>query len=154
MKARWGIIVLALLSASAFALSVQGGRWWSVMNVEIGPFGSRRCFGNECGPAGLGWIGAGEGWSRLGMATWAAALVSMAVLVVLAAALAAKRVPRMVAKVALSAIATATLVGALFASKFPGVDGAGVDRGLPLYGVAIALGVAASILTLRMRPPA
>ena len=151
MRARWGIIALALLSASAFALSVQGGRWWSVMNVEIGPFGSRRCFGNECGPAGLGWVGAGEGWSRLGMATWAGGMVSMAVLVVLAAALAAKRVPRLVAKLALSAIATATLAGALFAAKFPGVDGAGIDRGLPLFGVAIALGAASAILTLRMR---
>lgn len=86
------------------------------------------------------------------MATWAASLVSMAVLVVLAAGLAAKRVPRLVAKLTLSSIATATLVGALFAAKFPGVDGSSVDRGLPLYGVAIALGVAASILTLRMRP--
>ena len=152
MRSRWGIVALALLSASAFALSVQGGRWWSVLNVEIGPFGSRRCFGTECGPAGLGWIGAGDGWARLGMATWAGALVSMAVLVVLAAALAAKRVPRLVAKMALSAIATATLVGGLFAVKFPGIDGAAVDRGLPLFGVAVALGVAASVLTLRMRP--
>ena len=151
MKARWGIIALALLSASAFALSVQGGRWWSVMNVEIGPFGSRRCFGTQCGPAGLGWVGAGEGWSRLGMATWAGALLSMAVLVILAAGLAAKRVPRLVAKLALSSIATATVVGALFAAKFPGIDGAGIDRGLPLFGVAIALGIAASVLTLRTR---
>lgn len=86
------------------------------------------------------------------MATWAGALVSMAVLVVLAAALAAKRVPRLVAKLALSAIATAAVAGALFATRFPGVDGAGIDRGLPLFGVAIALGVAASILTLRTRP--
>ena len=151
MRSRWGIVALALLSASAFALAVQGGRWWAVLNVEIGPFGSRRCFADECGPAGLSWIGAGDGWIRLGMATWAAGLISMAILVVLSAAVAGGKLPRLIAKMATSAMVTAALVGALFVAKFPGVDGVAVARGIPLFGAAIVLGLAATILTLRMR---
>ncbi|MEJ7604182.1 MAG: hypothetical protein WKG01_40330 [Kofleriaceae bacterium] len=151
MRSRWVIVALALIAASAFALSVQGGRWWVVLNVEIGPFGSRRCFADECGRTGLSWIGAGEGWMRLGMAIWAAGLLSMAILVVMSAAIAAGKAPRLIAKIGISALVTAMLVGALFVAKFPGVDGVSIGRGIPLFGVAIVFGLAAAILTVRRR---
>ena len=56
---------------------------------------------------------------RLGKATWAAGLISMAILVVLSAAIAGGKLPRLIAKMAISAILTAALVGALFIVKFP-----------------------------------
>ena len=71
----------AIIAAAAFALSVYGGSWWALRgegaSVDIGPFGSQRCFGDSCGPAGLGWIGASERWLRIGTATWAAGLLAM-----------------------------------------------------------------------------
>jgi len=155
VKNRWIIIVLALASACAFAISVQMGRWWSIAGqVEIGPFGSRHCFQGECRSAGLGWIGASEVWMRTGIATWAGGLVSMFVLVIVAGALAAKRTPRLAAKSALVAIATATLAGIAFIAKFPGVDGAHVDRGIYAFAAAIVIGVAAMIWIVRAPRPA
>jgi hypothetical protein len=149
VRARWFIVGIAVVAAAAFALSVQAGRWWTVAGFEIGPFGSYRCFGGECRSTGLGWIGGSERWMRTGTGVWAAGLLSMFVLLVVAAAVAARRVPRLAAKVALVSIATAAITGALFVLQFPGVQGAEMDRGLPLLGAAIALGATACVAVLR-----
>jgi hypothetical protein len=151
VKYRWIIVVFALIAASAFALSVQAGRWWSVGDVEIGPFGSRQCFGGDCRPTSLSWVGGSERWARAGIATWAGSLISTLVLLVIAGAVAAKRVPRLAARTALVAIATALLAGIGFIAQYPGVQGAGVDRGLFLFGGAILFGAAAAIGVLRLR---
>src|SRR5262245_14143175 len=94
-KHRWLLVGIALISASSFALSVQGGRWWSIGDakigdVAIGPLGAQSAFG---GAGGLSWAGGDARWERLGSATWAAGMIAMFVLVVVAGALAAKRVP-------------------------------------------------------------
>lgn len=149
VKARWIIVGIAVVAAAAFTLSVQGGRWWSVSGFEIGPFGTYRCFGGECKSAGLGWTGGSERWMRTGTGVWAAGLISMLTLLVVAGAVAAGRVPRLAAKAALVSIATAAVTGALFVVQFPGVQGASVDRGLILFAAAIALGAAACAFTLR-----
>lgn len=155
MKARWLVVALALLAACTFAFSVQLGRWWAIGDVEIGPFGSRHCFGGgDCKLSGLTWVGGGDRWMRLGMATWAGGLVAAFMLVVMAAGLAAKRVPRLVAKSVLVAIATAALAGTVFVVQFPGVEGAGLARGAWLFVLAIALALAAAISVLRVRPSA
>lgn len=154
MKSRWIIVAIALVAASAFAVSVWAGRWWSVGDVEIGPFGSKQCFGGECRPTSLTWIGGSERWMRMGMATWAGGLISMLVLLIVAAGVAAKRVPRLAARTAMVAIATAVVTGIAFVAQYPGVDGAQVDRGLWLFGGAIVLGLVASIAVLRARLPA
>jgi hypothetical protein len=151
VKARWIIVGIAVVAAAAFAVSVQAGRWWSVAGFEIGPFGSYRCFGGECRSAGLGWIGGTERWMRTGTGVWAAGLLSMLVLLGVAAAVAARRVPRLVAKMALVSIATAAVTGTLFVIQFPGVQGAEMDRGIPLFVAAIVLGAAACIAVLRAR---
>jgi hypothetical protein len=145
--------MFALLSAIAFAMSVQGGRWWSIGDVEVGPFGGRQCFGNACRPTNLAWMGEHERWMRTGMATWAAGLIALAVLVVIAGAIAARRTPRLAAKMALVAIATAAIVGGLFFFQFPGAQfpNAEVDRGVGLFVVAIVLGIAAVIPVLRAK---
>lgn len=149
MKSRWLTVALAVIAAAAFALSVQAGRWWSVGGFEIGPFGSYRCFDGECKTTGLGWIGGSERWMRTGTGVWTAGFLSMFLLIVVAGAVAARRVPRLAAKTALVSIATAAVTGALFVAQFPGVQGASADRGLWLFGVALALGVAACVAVLR-----
>jgi hypothetical protein len=153
VRARWFIVGIAVVAAAAFALSVQAGRWWTVAGFEIGPVGSHRCFDGECTSTGLGWTGGSERWMRTGTGVWAAGFLSMLVLLVVAGAVAGKRVPRLAAKMALVSVATAVVTGALFVIQFPGVQGAEVEigRGLPLFGAAIVLGATACIAVLRAR---
>lgn len=150
LKLRWPLLALSLVSASAFALSVQAGRWWVIGDVEIGPHGTTSPFG---GPSNLQWAGESARWERFGMATWAAGLIAMIVLVVVAGALAAGRVPRLAARTALVAVATATATGAAFLLARPD-NGMPFElaRGVPLYAVAIVTGALAALGVLRSRP--
>jgi hypothetical protein len=150
LKNRWIVVALALVAASAFALSVQAGRWWAIGDVEIGPFGSLSPFG---GPGTLSWAGGSARWERFGVATGAGGLIAMLVLVVVAGAVAAHRVPRLAAQTALVAIATATLAATGFIATRP-------DNGLPfelgrgamLFAAAVAIGTLAAIRVLRAPP--
>lgn len=90
-------------------------------------------------------------WARFGIATWAGGLVAMFVLVVLAGAVAAGRVPRLAAKTSLIAIATATLAAIAFYVGFPDALPASVDRGVPVFAAGIVFGVAAAIGVLTNR---
>jgi len=147
LKPRWPVVTLSLLAASAFALSVQAGRWWVIGEVELGPFGTRSPF---AGPGALSWAGGSARWERFGMATWGAGLIAMFVLVIVAGSAAARRVPRLAARTALVAIATATVVGAAFVLTRPdnGLPFS-VARGLPLFAVGVVAGVVACITVLR-----
>jgi hypothetical protein len=78
----------------------------------------------------------------------------MFVLMVIAAAVASNRIPRLAARTALVAIATAVVTGIAFIALYPGVDGASVDRGLFLFVGAVVLGAAVAIGVLRARVPA
>jgi hypothetical protein len=153
---RFVVVGFALVAAIAFAISVQGGRWWSVEEfVEIGPFGGRRNFGNQGWQStSLGWIGAGDRWMRLGIATWAAGLLSTLMLVILAGLVAGRRIPRLLAKSTLVAIATAAIAGTWYFVSYPGVQGATVDRGAYLFPIAVLLGAAGAIAVVRTRPVA
>ena len=150
MKHRWFVVALALAAASAFALSVQAGRWWSIGDVEIGPFGSRSPFG---GPGELSWAGGTARWERFGVATWAGGLIAMFVLVVVAGAVAANRIPRLAAKTALVAITTAGLAGIAFIATRPdnGLPFA-IDRGVALFAAAVVAGAVVGIGVLRASP--
>jgi hypothetical protein len=147
LKHRWSVVALALVAASAFALSVQAGRWWTIGDVEIGPFGSLSPFG---GPGNLSWAGGSARWERFGVASGAGGLIAMLVLLVVAGAVAAHRVPKLAARTALVAIATASLAAVAFIVARP-------DNGLPfelgrgviLFAAAAALGVAAAVRVLR-----
>jgi hypothetical protein len=153
VRGRWLIVGIAVVAAAAFAISVQAGLWWSGPGFEIGPFGAKNCFGGECRSAGLGWTGGTERWMRTGTGAGTAGLLSMLTLLGVAAGVAARRVPRLAAKVALVSVATAAVTGALFVIQLPGVQGAGVGRGLPLFGAAIVMGAAACIAVLRAPSP-
>lgn len=152
MRSRQSLIALALALAGAFAfaLAVQS-TWWSAGEVSIGPYGSRHCFGGECREAGLSWLGGTDLWMRSGVAARAGGYIAMFILIVLAAGLAAKRIPRLMARASLVAIITATATGAYFAVSFPGVGNqtTGLGRGMFLFAAAIVLGVAAAVTTLR-----
>lgn len=146
-KHRWFLIAEALVAASSFALSVQGGRWWAIGDVEVGPLGSKSPFG---GLGGLSWAGNSARWERFGAATWGAGMIAMFVLIVVAGALAANRVPRLAAKTALVAIATATLVAAGFLAARP-LNGLPFElgRGVALFGAGVVFGVFAAAGVLR-----
>ena len=130
------------------------GKWWVIGDVEIGPFGSKHCFGGGgCKLADLSWVGGGDRWMRLGMATWAGGLVSTLMLVIMAARLAAKAVPKLVAKSVLVAIATASLAATFFVVTFPGagVMPASLARGAWLFVLGIVLALASAIAVLRTK---
>ncbi|MCW5804809.1 MAG: hypothetical protein KIT31_20735 [Deltaproteobacteria bacterium] len=151
---RFVVVGLALVAAIAFALSVQGGRWWSVEGfAEIGPFGGRQRFNGDWRPTGLTWVGATDRWMRLGVATWAGGLLSTLMLVVLAGTVASKRVPRLLAKSTLVAIGTAAVAGTWFFVSYPGVEGATIDRGTLLFPVALLCGAAGAIAVVRAPAP-
>ncbi len=151
MKSRWLVVALALAAACVLAVSVWVGAWWRIGEWTVGPFGARGCMGGDCGLRGLGWLEGGDLWMRSAIATGVAGVISMFLAVCLAGALAAKRVPRLVARSLLAALATALVVGVYFFAKFPGMGGAEQHLGLgaPLYVVGIALAATAAILVQR-----
>ncbi|HEX7838235.1 MAG TPA: hypothetical protein VF469_12260 [Kofleriaceae bacterium] len=146
-KYRWFVVAEALVAASSFALSVQGGRWWTISDVEVGPLGSKSPFG---GLGRLSWAGSSARWERFGAATWGAGMIAMFVLIVVAGALAANRVPRLAAKTALVTIATAALAAAGFIATRP-MNGLPFElgRGVVLFGAGMVFGVLASAGVLR-----
>src|SRR4051794_12114909 len=96
-RSRWITVGLALLAATAFAFSVQTA-WWSLAEVTIGPFGSRHCFGGECTSTGFAWMGEHDLFMRSAVATRAGGYIAMFVYVIVAGAVAARRVPTLVAR--------------------------------------------------------
>jgi hypothetical protein len=167
--ARWIAIGCALVAASAFALSVWVGQWWSIAtphlpsevlhgpaepdlsiaDVTVGPLGSYACFGGECRARGLGWLGASARWERTAFASAATGLFAMALLVVLAAGLAAKRKATIVARTALVSVATALACGSYLVATFPGMPGARLGIGVLLFALAVVLGGGAAVMALR-----
>jgi hypothetical protein len=142
-------IGIALAGAVLLAIAVQGTRWWEVGDVTIGPVSSHRCFSGECRVVGLEWLGGGTGWARLGQATYVAALLAALLAVIVAGALAAKRVVRIAAKSGLVAAGTALVAGALFLAMFPGAEGASLGHGVWMYAGGAALAIAAHVMLLR-----
>lgn len=148
MRSRLISVLLGLAAAIAFAMSVQTA-WWTIGEVDIGPFGARHCFGGECRESGLAWIGGSDLWMRSAVATRAAGFIAMFALLMFAGARAAKREPKLVARLVLAAIVTAAGAGGYFWAAFPGLGGAALGPGLFFYAGAILAGVAGVIVFLR-----
>lgn len=148
MRSRVITVVVALLSAVAFGLAMQSA-WWSGGETDIGPFGARACFGGECRESGLARFGGADLWMRSAVATRAAGYIAMFILLMFAAARAAGREPRLVARGAVSAIVTALVCGAYFAFAGPDLAGVSWGPGLAFYACGIVAGLAAVILFLR-----
>jgi len=148
-RTRWLVVGLALVGAGLFALSVQGGAWWSLEDYEVGPFGSRNCLGG-CHASNLAWLGGSPTWIRLGMATWAGGLLSTLTLVVVAAGVAAKRIPQLAARTAIVAVGTATIAGIAFFVGYPSeITQLHVDRDVVIFVLAVIAGAAAAVMVLR-----
>jgi hypothetical protein len=151
LKSRWLIVGLALFAATALAVSVQAGRWWSIRGgdtgiaVDIGPFGSHSALR---GQGGLNWAGGGPRWERFGIATWAGGMIAMFVLVIVAGAVAARRMPRLAAMTALVAIGTAAAVAVGFMVTRPTAMPFEPDRGIPLFAVGAVVGAVASLAVI------
>ncbi len=150
-RARWITIALALLGAGGFALAVEGGQWWTVAGVPIGPFGSVNCFDGDCHPTNLDWVGGSSLWQRSATATTAAGLIAMVLLIAMAGTVASRRIPRQLAKLVLVSIVTAIGAGIAFIVQLPALPGTSIDRGLPTFAIAIVVGAVAAIRLLRAR---
>lgn len=147
-KVRWLLVAGAIAAAIGFALSVQGGQWWSIGDVTIGPLGAHSPFR---GIGGLSWTGGSARWERFGAATFGAGLIAMFVQIVVAGALAAKRVPRLAARTAIVSLITAAVVGGAFVASRPSELPFVVDRGIWLFFGAIAVGAVTAVGVLRRR---
>ena len=150
MRTRWIAIGFSLVGAVLFAMSSLAA-WWIAGEATIGPFGTHHCFGGDCKSTGLSWTGGSDLWMRSGVATRAAALIATVLLVVLAGALAAKRVPKLVARTAIVALAAAIVTGGYFFANFPPLGGESLGLGPILYGVGLVTGLVAAVLVLRTR---
>jgi hypothetical protein len=142
---KWLHIGLTLVAATAFAIAVQAGVWWSVGDVTIGPFG----FGGDSRGQTLARITEHDLWLRSAIATGVAGALASFLLIVVAGALAANRTPRLLVRMTLSSIVTAAACGTYFVAKFPGVEGAHLDRGALLFLVGIIAGIATCVLVIR-----
>jgi hypothetical protein len=150
-RSKWISLALALVAASGFALAVQTA-WWKVAEVTVGPFGSRHCFGGECRESGLSWIGGSDLWMRAAVASRAAGYIAMFALVLLAGAVAAKRIPVLVARMSIVAILTALVSGIYFFAAFPGLKEASLGLGGLFFTAATIAGMAAAIIVARAQP--
>jgi hypothetical protein len=148
-RARWIATAAALAAACALSLSVWVGQWWTIGEVALGPRGTHHCFGGDCRASDLGWTGGSDLWMRSAIATWAGGLIAMFVLIAVAAAIVSRRVPRLLAKTALVALATATAAGTTFIAARPSIDGVAIGYGLVLFIVALAAGVVSAVIVLR-----
>ena len=146
---RWLAVGLGLVAAAALAISVEAGMWWSVGEVTIGPFGSHHCFTGDCRGSGLAWIGGSDLWMRGAIATGVACVLASFLLVVLAGAAAAGRAARLAARMVLVSLASAVACGIYFVVGFPGVRGAHLGLGMPLFCAGIVAGAAAAIIVAR-----
>ena len=149
MRGRWLFLASAVVAAMALATSVWVAPWWSIGEVTIGPLSSRHCFGGECRPAGLAWIGGDDLWMRSAIATGTAALVAMMLLLGVAGGLAARRAPVLVAKMSLVAIGAAIPCAIYFVARFPGLQGSALDVGAILFAVGAVMGAVAPLVVLR-----
>ena len=113
-------LALALAAASSLALSVEGG---AVRTIAFLASRSARTAPATAWAAPSSAASSGSAATavkaRLGTTAWGTALVAMAALVMLAAAVAAKRMPRVLGLATLSATLTTAVAGALFFTGLP-----------------------------------
>lgn len=148
---RWFLVAIAVVAAASFAISVWAGRWWQIGEVEVGPFGSHHCFNGDCRPGGLAWTNGGDFWMRTAVATWVGSLLTMVLLLGVAGAIAAKRVPKMLAKSVLTSLVTTAAAGTYFIVKLPAMTTTVVGQGLYVFVAACVLGAVAPIWALTQK---
>jgi hypothetical protein len=146
-------IVFSVGGAALLALAVQGGRWWQVGDVSVGPMFSAECFSGPCRQTDLGWMGGSDGWMRLGTATYVAGLCAAATAIFVAGAVAARRVPRLAAGCSLVSILIASAASVGFILGVPRMQGMAVGRGLLLFFSGLTMVLFAVVTILRAEEP-
>jgi len=142
-------IVLALVGAAGFAISVEGGRWWNLgSEIHVGPAGTQRCFGGECGMGDLAWVRGSGLWERCSSGVYVGGLIAGLALLALAGAIAARRPGRLAAAVAGVASASAIATGAGFYALAPAIPEATVGRGVVLFAIGAVAALTAVGATL------
>lgn len=140
---RWSSVALSVSAAAAFAVSVGSGRWWSVGggSFEIGPLGTQQCTGGDCRPVGMP-LDAGPRFVRAATASAAAGFIAVLILLIVAGAIAARRTPKLLARLCVASLVTCVLAAALFVSTFPSetLPTAELARGFYLYALGVVLG--------------
>jgi hypothetical protein len=143
--------ILALLAAAVLLfLAAARPDWWSseASKASLGLRSVTVCSGGaSCTTGDLMTID--PQWGRLGLITWIAALLGGGLFVFSAAALAAGRRPRWLARTALVAAVTAGATTALFLHGFPGYAGAVLTSAPWLDLAGALLGIGAALLVLR-----
>ena len=86
---------------------------------------------------------------RSAIATRAAGYIAMFALLALAGALAAKRIPHLVARMSIVALLTAAVTGGYFWFAAPPINDAHMGPGVYLLLAGVVLGFAATILVMR-----
>jgi hypothetical protein len=148
-RARWLYVTVPILAAMAFATSVWVAPWWTIGEVTVGPFGSHHCFGGNCRAGGLAWTGGTDLWMRSAIATGAAALLSMILLLAVAGGIAARRTPVLVSKMSLVSIACAIACAAYFVVELPREMPLVLGSGAIAFGLGVVMGLAVPIAVLR-----
>src|SRR6185312_7509230 len=148
MRSRWLYVAAAVLAAMAFATSVWVAPWWRIGEVTVGPFSSRHCFGGQCRPAGLSWIGGGDLWMRSAIATGAAGLIAMMLLLGVAGGFAARRAPVLVSKMSLVAIVSAVLCAGYFVARMPDLQGMALGSGVFCFAAGAVIGAVSPLVAL------
>jgi hypothetical protein len=148
VRSRWLLVAIAVVSAALFALSTWIGQWWTDADVAIGPMGTHGCVGGVCG-GGLRWTGGSDLWMRAAVATWAGSLLTMVLLLGVAGAFAANRIPKLLAKSTLTSLMTTAVVGIYFIVKMPNMPGLEVAQGMIFFVAAVVLGAVTPIRALR-----
>lgn len=153
MRARWGTLVMLLLAACGFAVTVQALAWWHVGPTTIGPIESRSCFETPCKVINLSWTTGSAFWIRMGYAAYGGGLIATFVAVMCAAGIAAKRVPVLLGKMMLVAVLTAVVPATMFITQVPKLAQMSIGIGVPVFFASVMLGIAASISVFRASRP-
>jgi len=86
---------------------------------------------------------------RTAVATWVGSLLTMVLLLGVAGAIAANRMPKLLAKSVLTSLVTTAIAGAYFAIKLPEMPGTTIGQGLIAFIAACVLGAVTAIRVIR-----
>lgn len=153
VKSRLLPIALALATAVLLVLSVQGGRWWVIETAELGPRGARACLESGCAALRLESFGGDIQWSRFGVATWAAGLLTALIALIVGVRVAVRRVPRLGAKTLLVSACTSAITGIGFVMKSPTseISAAQMASGVWLFALGVLAAATCGVWVLRQR---
>lgn len=150
--ARWATVASGVAAAAALAFATQMP-WWTFAEAKVYLTKTLHCFGGECRPTGLGWLGVSDWWHRLSTAAFGVGLFTALIAVFVAGARAAGRFPRTAAGSLLVAVICSLGSGVATLSTFPQLGQMHLGLGPLLYIVGLIAAAITAILARRAAPP-